>query len=126
MLVLLVSLMLVGGDLYSQTARKNTGNMYTQWMKLALLGKNQAEIEYFFRNVDSTTLDQIKQRIRFAVIDNLKRSGIHSLINKRSDIDDINVLINKIVTEIRYVGMEHDEDLRMSIKEEFGILLENL
>ncbi len=117
--------MFLAGGIFAQTAT-DPGNLYTTWIKLALVGKNQAEIEYFFRNLDDKTLERIKKRIRFAIIDNLKRSGIKGMIAKSSDADDVNVVIRKVVTEIRYSGMEHDEDLRLSIKEEFGITLEKL
>lgn len=105
---------------------KDSGNLYTKWMKLALLGKNQAEIEYFFRNEKDSTLEQVKQRIRNAVVDNLRRAGIPALIAETSDADDFNVIIRKILIEIRYTGMELDPDLRLSIKEEFGVVLERL
>ena len=125
--ILVLSFVFLGGSVYSQTTTKTkSANMYTQWIKMALLGKNQAEIEYFFRNSDSKTMETIKKRIRNAVLGNLKRSGIVSMINKRSDMDDINTVIQKIVVEIRYAGMEQDEDLKLSIKEEFGISLERL
>jgi len=109
----------------SQT-NKDPGNMYTIWVKLALIGKNQAEIEYYFKNIDEKTMGLIKKRIRFAVIDNLKRSGIRSLIRNSSDSDDLNVIVKKIITEIRYVGLEHDSDLKLSIKEEFGVTLDDI
>ena len=110
---------------YSQTS-KDPGNMYTIWRKLALVGKNQAEIEYYFRNIDDKTMERVKGRIRFAVLESLRRTGIKGLIKKITDEDDLNVIINTINTEIRYAGMEHDDDLRLSIKEEFGVQLENL
>ena len=105
---------------------KSGGNIYTKWMKLALLGKNQAEIEYYFRNEKEATLDRIKKRIRFAVLENLRRSGIKGLLRDTSDADDYNVVVRKVIIEIRYAGMEHDEDLLLSIKEEFGLELESL
>lgn len=105
---------------------KDSGNIYTKWIKLALLGKNQAEIEYFFRNEKETTIDRVKERIRFAVLENLRRAGIKTLLEKVSDADDLNVIVRKIVIEIRYAGMEHDRDLLLSIKEEFGVELQRL
>ncbi|MCG8336656.1 MAG: hypothetical protein MJE63_19280 [Proteobacteria bacterium] len=105
---------------------KDSGNIYTKWITLALLGKNQSEIEYFFRNEKETAILQVKERIRFAVLENLRRSGLKSMIARISDADDFNVIINKILIEIRYAGMEHDQDLILSIKEEFGVEIENL
>jgi hypothetical protein len=105
---------------------KDSGNIYTKWITLALLGKNQSEIEYYFRNEKETSIQRVKERIRFAVLENLRRSGIKTMISKISDADDINTVVTKILIEIRFAGMEHDTDLLLSIKEEFGIELENL
>lgn len=126
-LLFLISFIFCCGAMAQPSKEKsNISNLYTAWVKLALLGKNQAEIEYFFRNVDEESLGKIKERIRFAVLDNLRRSGIRSLIQKSTDADDWNVVIRKVITEIRYMGIEHDNDLKLSIKEEFGIVLESL
>ncbi len=113
---------------YSQTDKKERKeNLYTVWMKLAILGKNQAEIEsYFLRKIGSEDLELVKGRIRNTVLDNLKRSGLESRIMASYDLDDLNVVIDRVLTEIRYVGLEHDQDLRQTIKEEFGITLERL
>lgn len=124
-LVLILIISATANSGLSQT-NKDPGNMYTMWVKLALIGKNQTEIEYYFKNLDEKTLGLIKKRIRFAVIDNLKRSGLHALIRNSSDSDDLNVIVRKIITEIRYVGLEHDQDLRLSIKEEFGVTLDDI
>jgi len=115
----------VSVDTYSQPA-KSGGNMFTKWMKLALVGKNQAEIEYFFRNEKESSIQRVKERIRHAIIENLRRAGIKRLISESSDADDLNVVIQKILIEIRYAGLELDQDLRLSIKEEFGVQLERL
>ncbi len=114
-----------GGSLSAKTS-KNMGNMYTTWVRLALLGKNQSEIEYYFRNIDQKTMEKVKQRLRFTVLDNLTRSGLMRLINKTSDQDDLNIVEKKIITEIRYAGMEHDENLQLAIKEKFGVSLQYL
>lgn len=113
---------------YSQTDKKERKeNLYTVWMKLAILGKNQAEIEsYFLRKIGPEDLELVKGRIRNTVLDNLKRSGLESRIMASYDLDDLNVVIDRVLTEIRYVGLEHDQDLRQTIKEEFGITLERL
>lgn len=102
-------------------------NLITTWMQLALLGKNQAEIEYYFiRNQKREKIGEVKQMMRSTVMDNLRRSNIRYLISHASDSDDLNVVVNKIITEIRYMGMEHDEDLKISIKEEFGVQLDQI
>ncbi|MCP4295723.1 MAG: hypothetical protein GY786_08970 [Proteobacteria bacterium] len=104
----------------------NLGNLYTTWVKLALKGKNQAEIEFFFRGIQEKSILEIKNRLRSAVIDNLRRSGLTTMIQKSTDVDDFNTVVRKIITEIRYLGMEHDIDLKLTIKDEFGVVLERL
>lgn len=123
--VLIFCFLIVSTESFSQPA-KDTGNIYTKWKRLALLGKDQAEIEYFFRNEKESSIKGVKQRIRFAVLENLRRLGIRSMLAETADADDFNVIVRKIVVEIRYAGLEHDEDLRLSIKEEFGVELERL
>ncbi|NQU63910.1 MAG: hypothetical protein HQ517_06455 [SAR324 cluster bacterium] len=126
-LVLAVCLSFVSVSSYSQpTKAKTSGNIYTKWITLALVGKNQAEIEFFFRNEKNQSIEQVKRRIRHAVVENLRRAGIRQLIEESADVDDLNVVIRKIIIEIRYAGMELDKDLRLSIKEEFGVQLERL
>jgi len=127
-LSMLMLLLFCGQSSYSQTDRKEKReNVYTAWVKLAMLGKNQAEIEsYFLRKVGPDEVELIKARIRKTVLDNLRRSGIESKIASSYDLDDINVVVDHVLVEIRYVGLEHDSDLRQTIKEEFGITLERL
>ena len=108
------------------TNTQKHSNIYTEWMQLALLGKSQAEIEYYFRSLDEETLGRIKNQIRFTILDNLRRAGLRDKVEKSFDKDDINVVVSKVLIEIRYMGLELDEDLRQSIKEEFGVQLERL
>jgi len=124
-ILILFSLTVTSSAASAQPA-KTAGNIYTKWIKLALVGKNQAEIEYYFRNIQNSSILQVKQRIRFAILENLRRAGIGRLITESSDADDLNVIIRKIIIEIRYAGMELDSDLRLTIKEEFGVELERL
>ena len=124
-ITILCVLIFVGTYGFAQPA-KDTGNIYTKWITLALLGKNQAEIEYYFRNEKEASILKVKERIRFAILESLRRAGVRSMLARSSDADDFNVVITKISLEIRYAGMEHDEDLLLSIKEEFGVELESL
>ena len=68
-------------------------------------------------------MKDLKERIRNTVLDNLRRSGLAAQIAASYDLDDVNVLVSKVLTEIRYVGLEHDDDLHQTIKAEFGIVL---
>ncbi|OGG94139.1 MAG: hypothetical protein A2508_02885 [Candidatus Lambdaproteobacteria bacterium RIFOXYD12_FULL_49_8] len=136
LLLVVCLLFLLNGEAgFSQTDKKEGPepqppkmiNVYTTWMKLAMLGKNQAEIEsYFMEKISARELDDLKQRIRDTVLDNLKRTGLAYRIHNSDDLDDINVVVDRVLVEIRYAGLEHDQDLKLSIKEEFGIPLERL
>src|SRR3989339_328082 len=86
--------------------QKKEENRFTTWITLSLLGKNQAEIEYYFRNLDPKEMEQLRELMRFTVLDNLRRMGLKSLINTSEDADDLAVVRRKVITEIRYVGME--------------------
>ena len=103
--------------------QKKEENRFTTWITLSLLGKNQAEIEYYFRNLDPKEMEQLRELMRFTVMDNLRRMGLKNLLYNSDDADDLAVVKRKVITEIRYVGMEHDPDLKIIIKEEFGLAL---
>lgn len=100
--------------------------MYTDWLKLSLTGKSQEEIEFSFRGVSQETLEKLKTRMRNHVIENLKRMGLQKLILRRRDVDDLHAIREKILTEIRFSGMQSDKELVMEIKEEFGVKLNTL
>ncbi len=125
-IVFFVFLAMVGSPVFGASniappKPKKDENRITTWMTLSLLGKNQAEIEYYFRKLDKRDLEDLKTRMRFTVMDNLRRSGITELRETASDADDLRVIRRKVITEIRYMGMEHDKDLQTTIKEEFGV-----
>jgi hypothetical protein len=116
----------LGGVWTALAQGKDPGNLYSTWLRLSLSGKNQVEIEYYMRHVKTNDLDKVKERLRFYVIDNLKRQGVSTMITQSIDQDDMRVAMKKVRTEVRFAGMEYDELLRMKIKEEFGILLADL
>lgn len=116
----------LAGSWTASALGKDPGNLYSTWLRLSLSGKNQVEIEYYMRHVKNNDLDKVKERLRFYVIDNLKRQGVSTMISQSIDQDDMRVAMKKVRTEVRFAGMEYDELLRMKIKEEFGILLADL
>ena len=111
----------LGASNVAPPVKKKAENRITTWMTLSLLGKNQAEIEYYFKDVDPKDLEELRQRIRNTVIGNLRRMDIESMLANATDADDLNVIRRKVLTEIRYMGMENDSELQVSIKEEFGV-----
>lgn len=105
----------------SKTVYNDVGNIYLTWKQLSLIGKSQSEIEYYFRNIDQVSLNKVKQRLRVSVMENLKNMRLKYQIDKVVDQDDLNVIRDKILIEIRFAGLEYDENLRYSIQEEFGL-----
>lgn len=101
-------------------------NLYSDWTKLSLTGKNQEEIEFYFRGSGEQAILKVKKRLRRSVIQNLKRMGIQRLIQRSQDQDDLNAIREKILTEIRFSGLQNDKEIIMSVKEEFGIRVEAL
>ena len=120
-ILLIFSFLLIGTTTSSVTQNIDVGNVYAKWIRLSLSGKNQAEIEYFFRNLKEKDLNKVKNQLRVAILDKLKRSTLKQLIKYGQDLDDMNIIIKKIQTEIRYAGMELDEILKLDIKRYFNL-----
>lgn len=126
LLIILFSIMYSTITIFAQSSDETAMNTYEQWMDLSLKGKNQSEIEYFFRKIKPESLEKVKERLRKSVIYNLKIKNLEQKINHIYDLDDIYVLKNIINSEIRFVSLEMDETLKIKINEEFGFNLTNL
>ncbi|MDH4224427.1 MAG: hypothetical protein OEW12_02130 [Deltaproteobacteria bacterium] len=96
-------------------------NVYTMWIKLSLNGHSQEEIESLLRNMDPKTLSEVKDRLRKTVLSNLELRNIESLYGMSRDYDDLSLVMNAIRTEIRFAGLETDGELKLQIKNRFGI-----
>ncbi|MDH4120378.1 MAG: hypothetical protein OEV94_01560 [Deltaproteobacteria bacterium] len=100
-------------------------NVYSMWVKLSLRGYAQEEIESVLKNIDPKTLDEVKGRLRRSVISNLQLKKIDRLYARSRDYDDQNLVMESIRTEIRFAGLETDPELKLLIKDRFGISLAN-
>ena len=101
--------------------RKQTKELYSSWLKLAIVGKDQNEIEEFYNEVDPEVMAGVKESLRSRVIYRLKRRGLHTRGRKFSDIDDLRASIRIIEQELRNVSLESDSAIRYKIKETFDI-----
>ena len=99
-------------------------SLYSVWVRLSLRGLTQGEIESLMRNMDPKSIDQVKQRLRTTVISNLEFKRIRERFLSSRDSDDLAQVLVSIGTEIRFAGMENDEELRLMIKNRFGVQLD--
>jgi hypothetical protein len=52
---------------------------------------------------------------------NLELKKLGQLYRASRDKDDLNVIVHMIQTELRFASLENDEELRMLIKDRFGV-----
>ncbi len=99
-------------------------NLYSVWVQLSLRGHPQEEIESLLRNMDPASIDDVKARLRKTVLANLELKKIGSLYRGSRDKDDLTVVTSSIQTELRFASLENDPEIRMLIKDRFGIPLD--
>lgn len=96
-------------------------NVFSIWVRLSLRGNSQQEIESQLSNMDPKTLAEVKDRLRQSVISNLRIKRIGERYQTSQDSDDRKAVVESIQTEIRFAGLENDEQLVLMIKDRFGI-----
>jgi len=96
-------------------------NVFSIWVRLSLRGNSQQEIESQLSNMDPKTLAEVKSRLRQSVISNLRIKRIGERYETSQDSDDRKAVLESIQTEIRFAGLENDEQLVLMIKDRFGI-----
>lgn len=101
-------------------------SIYSVWIRLSLRGMNQAEIESLMRNMAPKSIDQVKSRLRETVISNLKAKKIQELFLASRDEDDLKSVLTSIETELRFAGLQNDEDVKLMIKDRLGISIHRL
>ena len=96
-------------------------NLLTNWIRLSKTGKDQSEIELFFKDEDPKEMEKVKNRLKDLIILRLRRQKIRKKLKLANDNDDITIIIQTIYEETRFYSLEDDEDLKYRIKEEFKI-----
>lgn len=124
--ILLVFMIMVVVTTLTFAQTPSVVNVFSIWVRLSLRGNSQQEIESQLRNMDPKTLEEVKSRLRQSVISNLRIKKIHELYTRSLDSDDTQAVVNSIQTEIRFAGLENDEQLVLMIKDQFGIHLGQL
>ncbi|NIV21029.1 MAG: hypothetical protein GWN54_10650, partial [Gammaproteobacteria bacterium] len=85
--------------------------MYSIWIRLSLRGLNQNEIESLMRNMAPETIAQVKARLRNTVLSNLQTKRIRERFRSSRDSDDLKNVLTSIETELRFAGLQNDEEL---------------
>lgn len=119
-------LLVVGATPLSLAQAPTSVSIYSIWIRLSLRGYNQSEIESLMRNLDPKSIIQVKERLRNTVISNLESKKIRERFNTSRDSDDLNSVLTSIETELRFAGMQNDSQLKLMIKDRFGIPLSRL
>jgi hypothetical protein len=101
-------------------------SVYSIWVRLSLRGYSQEEIESLLRNMDAKTIDDVKVRLRKSVLANLRLKRIRERFQASRDKGDLQDVLSSIETEIRFAGLENDDELKFQIRERLGIPLDRL
>jgi hypothetical protein len=124
-LAALVTLLMATPTSQAQTP-PGTVSIYSIWVKLSLRGYSQEEIESILRNMDAKTIDDVKTRLRKSVLSNLRLKRVQERFQSSRDKGDLQDVLSSVETEIRFAGLENDEELKFQIRERFGIPLERM
>jgi hypothetical protein len=108
----------------AQTPPNNAVSVYSIWVRLSLRGYSQEEIESLLKNMDPKTVDEVKTRLRKSVLSNLRLKRIRERFQQSRDKGDLQDVISSIETEIRFAGLENDDELKYEIRENLGIPLD--
>jgi hypothetical protein len=101
-------------------------SVYSIWIRLSLRGLNQSEIEALMRNMDPATIADTKKRLRETVMSNLETKHVAERFATSRDSDDLNSLLSSIETELRFAGLQNDQEVKLMIRDRFGIPLRRL
>ena len=99
-------------------------SVFSIWVRLSLRGFSQEEIESLLRNMDAKTIANVKARLRRTVMANLQLKKIGEQVRFSRDKDDLNNVVTSVETEIRFAGMQNDEQLKLMIKDRYGMRLD--
>ena len=119
--VLLIAAVIAVGIPVTSAQNEGVINLYSVWVNLSLRGHPQEEIESLLRNMDPDRVDDVKARLRRSVMANLEIKRIGSRYRSSRDQDDLNGVTSTIQTELRVASLENDPEVRMMIKDRFGI-----
>jgi hypothetical protein len=121
----LVTLLMATPTSQAQTP-PNSVSVYSIWVRLSLRGYSQEEIESLLRNMDPKTIDDVKTRLRKSVLANLRLKRVRERFQTSRDKGDLQDVLSSVETEIRFAGLENDEELKFQIRERLGIPIDRM
>jgi hypothetical protein len=102
------------------------GNIFSQWVKLSLMGYNQSEIEATLNVYQTEEIQLVKRRLRRNVLNNLVGGNLKQDISLSTTEQELRYIRDKIRTEIRFAGLENDFLVRQMIRHQFGIAVQDI
>lgn len=123
---LLISLLLFLAGSIPLAQSPSSVSLYSIWIRLSLRGLNQGEIESLMRNMAPKNIGEVKKRLRKTVISNLMAKKIPERFLASRDSDDLKSVLISIETELRFAGLQNDEDVKQMIKNKLGIPINRL
>jgi hypothetical protein len=76
--------------------------------------------------MDAKTLDEVKTRLRKSVLANLRLKRVRERFQASRDKGDLQDVLSSVETEIRFAGLESDEELKFEISERLGIPIDRM
>ncbi len=125
-LLLGLALLLLTATPVTLAQAPSTVSLYSIWIRLSLRGLNQEEIESLLSNMDDKAIASVKARLRTTVLSNLVARKVRERFLTSRDSDDLKSVVTVIETELRFAGMQSDEELKLMIKDRLGIPLSRL
>ena len=101
-------------------------NIFSQWVKLSLMGYNQSEIEATLNVYQTEEIQLVKRRLRRNVLNNLMGVNLKQDISLSTTQQELRYIRDKIRTEIRFAGLENDFLVRQMIRHQFGIAVQDI
>jgi len=102
------------------------GNIFSQWVKLSLMGYNQSEIEATLNVYQTEEIQLVKRRLRRNVLNKLVGGNLKQDISLSTTEQELRYIRDKIRTEIRFAGLENDFLVRQMIRHQFGIAVQDI
>lgn len=101
-------------------------NLFSVWIRLSMIGYSQSEIESTLSYLPDNQLKQVKHLVRLNVIKTLKGMNLSGEIERSNHPQSLASIRRKILTEIRFAGLENDHYLRYMIQNYFGISVDTI
>lgn len=119
-------LLLTAATPVSMAQAPSSISIYSIWIRLSLRGLNQNEIESLMRNMDPAAIAEVKKRLRDTVLSNLETKHVAERFLSSRDSDDLKSVLSTIETELRFAALQNDDEIKLMIRDRFGIPLGRL